>query len=186
MSSPDLNCFLAAALTASFIASITRSRSMPCSWQSASMFCAIDELMNLYYLRLARRCLPCAPLSLFNCYSVVGLRFVRSLRSRPISNFRSQISDFRSSLFPALVETPGQRPTPDSPWRWHREQLSRDRWSDLQKALHHRLFPEVCHGNYAGHQLAGGFASAPGCPRNARNLRACKALFQVRAKILPG
>src|SRR6266850_129984 len=47
MSSPDLNCFFAAARTASFIASITRSRSIPCSWQSASMFCAIDELMEL-------------------------------------------------------------------------------------------------------------------------------------------
>src|SRR6185503_17992353 len=45
MSSPDRNCFLAAARTASFIASITRSRSMPCSWQSASIFCAIDELI---------------------------------------------------------------------------------------------------------------------------------------------
>src|SRR6185295_7986468 len=48
MSSPDRNCFLAAARTASFIASITRSRSMPCSWQSASIFCAIDEL--IFYL----------------------------------------------------------------------------------------------------------------------------------------
>src|ERR1051325_7815314 len=45
MSSPERNCFLAAARTASFIASMTRSLSMPCSWQSASMFCAIDELM---------------------------------------------------------------------------------------------------------------------------------------------
>ena len=50
VSSPDLNCFFAAARTASFIASITRSRSIPCSWQSASMFCAIDELMNSRYL----------------------------------------------------------------------------------------------------------------------------------------
>src|SRR5215203_4201866 len=47
MSSPERNCFLAAARTASFIASITRSRSMPCSWQSASIFCAIDELMKV-------------------------------------------------------------------------------------------------------------------------------------------
>src|ERR1700752_54948 len=50
MSSPERNCFLAAARTASFIASITRSRSIPCSWQSASMFCAIDELMKSLYL----------------------------------------------------------------------------------------------------------------------------------------
>src|SRR5205085_5881712 len=48
MSSPERNCFLAAARTASFIASITRSRSMPCSWQSASIFCAIDELIVFY------------------------------------------------------------------------------------------------------------------------------------------
>src|ERR1043166_8616692 len=47
MSSPERNCFLAAARTASFIASITRSRSIPCSWQSASMFCAIDELISV-------------------------------------------------------------------------------------------------------------------------------------------
>src|SRR6185295_11485058 len=45
MSSPERNCFLAAARTASFIASMTRSLSIPCSWQSASMFCAIDELI---------------------------------------------------------------------------------------------------------------------------------------------
>src|SRR3954464_10774579 len=45
MSSPPLNCFLAAARTASLIASITRSRSMPCSWQRASMFCAILVLI---------------------------------------------------------------------------------------------------------------------------------------------
>src|ERR1044072_41428 len=50
ISSPDRNCFLAAARTASFIASITRSRSMPCSWQSASIFCAIDELI-FYFAR---------------------------------------------------------------------------------------------------------------------------------------
>src|SRR5438034_564730 len=46
MSSPPLNCFLAAARTASLIASITNSRSMPCSWQSASMFCAMVVLIN--------------------------------------------------------------------------------------------------------------------------------------------
>src|SRR5580765_6023697 len=45
MSSPPLNCFLAAARTASLIASITRSRSMPCSWQRASMFCAMVVLI---------------------------------------------------------------------------------------------------------------------------------------------
>src|SRR4029079_1197152 len=45
MSSPPLNCFLAAARTASFTASITKSRSMPCSWQRASIFCAILVLM---------------------------------------------------------------------------------------------------------------------------------------------
>src|SRR6185436_6750555 len=45
MSSPPLNCFVAAARTASLIASITRSRSMPCSWQRASIFCAILVLM---------------------------------------------------------------------------------------------------------------------------------------------
>src|SRR5215510_3457224 len=49
MSSPERNCFLAAARTASFIASITRSLSIPCSWQSASIFCAIDELMFFQY-----------------------------------------------------------------------------------------------------------------------------------------
>src|SRR5215471_3881263 len=45
MSSPPLNCFLAAARTASLIASITRSRSMPCSWHRASMFCAMLVLI---------------------------------------------------------------------------------------------------------------------------------------------
>ena len=37
VSSPDLNCLRAAARTASFIASMTRSRSMPCSLHSASI-----------------------------------------------------------------------------------------------------------------------------------------------------
>src|SRR5438067_7562602 len=46
MSSPPLNCFLAAARTASLIASITKSRSMPCSWQRASMFWAMLVLIS--------------------------------------------------------------------------------------------------------------------------------------------
>src|SRR5438067_6224876 len=46
MSSPPLNCFFAAARTASLIASITKSRSMPCSWQRASMFWAMLVLMS--------------------------------------------------------------------------------------------------------------------------------------------
>src|SRR5689334_5883681 len=54
MSSPDRNCFLAAARTASFIASMTKSRSIPCSWQSASIFCAIDELIYLVRLTISK------------------------------------------------------------------------------------------------------------------------------------
>src|SRR5947208_1201897 len=83
MSSPDLNCFLAAARTASFMASMTRSRSMPCSWQSASMFCAMDELMKLPVSGWLDAIVTCASLSLFSCYSVVSLR--------------SQISDLRDA-----------------------------------------------------------------------------------------
>src|SRR6266446_1287622 len=49
MSSPPLNCFLAAARTASLIASITKSRSMPCSWQRASMFCAMLVLIQFCF-----------------------------------------------------------------------------------------------------------------------------------------
>src|SRR5207237_7142472 len=49
------NCFLAAARTASLTASITNSRSMPCSWQSASIFCAIVVLIYQLCFRSAAR-----------------------------------------------------------------------------------------------------------------------------------
>src|ERR1051326_517749 len=65
MSSPPLNCFFAAARTASLIASITRSRSMPCSWQRASMFCAMLVLILFEFSRRLPVCPGQMPIGFF-------------------------------------------------------------------------------------------------------------------------